>query len=388
MLISIDWLQVHCRGSIIRTGAYTFKKLEYTTQVFNSIEDLYRGTQYIASICSQPKSGILHPATVIIKFINKLLYSPTLFTTVDNVLNSLGLEYKGLTRLDIAADFNSFKNGLHPENLIGKMMNMKIRKVGYTKGKVHFEQSDRMKFETLKFGSGSSPISCYLYNKSKELKDVKMKPYIVDTWKASGIDIGKDVWRLEFAIKGNNLFLKELGTGENIRVDIWNIRNPEFLKTLFYSLQTSYFRFKIPGADKNISRWKDLEILPNFTYFAERVFISECEDSTRADKIFLKKLDKLNNEIRNYAAYREDFLKELTAEFCANKGLTDYYLERIQGTAQSTIKQMKEDQLTIYEKAERQGKTERKQKNIFEQDEEAQRIRNIILKPKQYKHYY
>ena len=387
MIINIDWLQIHTRGKINRNNGYTFELLKYSTQVFEQIENLYLGTEYIASICSSPKSHILHPNTVIIKFINRQLYSPTLFTKVDNVLNSLHLEYKGITRLDIAADVNKFKNGLMPENLISKFMKMEVRKIGYTKGKVHFEQSSRMKFETLKFGSGTSPISCYLYNKTKELKDVKMKPYIMDAWKASGLDTESDVWRLEFSIKGNNLFLKELSTGENIRVDIYNIRNPDFLRSLFYSLQFSYFRFKLPGTDKNISRWKDLEILPNYTYFTERVFITETEDSTRSDKIFLKKLDKINDELRNYANYREDFLKEFTAEFCANKGLTDYYLQRVQGKAQSTIEQMKSDQLTIYEKAEREGRTERKDKNIFHQQEEAEHIRNLILKPKMNKNY-
>ena len=104
-------------------------------------------------------------------------------------------------------------------------------------------------------------------------------------------------------------------------------------------------------------------------------------------KIFLKKLDKINDELRNYANYREDFLKEFTAEFCANKGLTDYYLQRVQGKAQSTIQHMKSDQLTIYEKAEREGRTERKDKNIFHQQEEAEHIRNLILKPKMNKNY-
>lgn len=387
MLINIDWLQLHTRGKINRINGYTFKKLEYGTSVFDVVEDLYLGSEYIASVCSSPKSHILHPNTVIIKFINRQLYSPTLFSQVDNVLQSLNLEYKGITRLDIAGDVNKFKNGLHPESLINKFMTMNLRKIGYSKGVAHFEQGSRMKYETLKFGSGSSPISCYLYNKTKELNDKKMKPYIVDSWKASGLNTKEDIWRLEFSIKGNNLFLKELSTGENIRVDIYNIRNPEFLRSLFYSLQYSYFRFKIPGTDSNPSRWKDLEILPNYIYFTERVFITECQDSTRADKIFLKKLDKLNNEIRNYANYREDFLKELTAEFCANKGLTDYYLERIHGSAQSTIQQMKEDQLTIYEKAERAGRTEKTNKTLFDQEKEREHIQNIILKPKQHKHY-
>lgn len=387
MLINIDWLQLHTRGKINRVNGYTFKKLEYGTSVFDVVEDLYLDSEYIASVCSSPKSRIINPNTVIIKFINRQLYSPTLFEKVDNVLNSLNLEYKGITRLDIAGDVNKFKNGLHPESLINKFMTMDLRKIGYTKGVAHFEQGSRMKYETLKFGSGSSPISCYLYNKTKELNDKKMKPYIVDSWKASGLNTEADVWRLEFSIKGNNLFLKELSTGENIRVDIYNLRNPEFLRSLFYSLQKSYFRFKVPGKDSNSSRWKDLQILPNYTYFTERVFITETQDSTRADKIFLKKLDNLNNEIRNYANFRESFLKELTAEFCANKGLTDYYLERIHGSAQSTIQQMKDDQLTVYEKAERAGRTERSNKNLFDQEEEAKRIRSIILKPKQYKHY-
>lgn len=382
MVISIDWLQLHLRGAISRSGSYTFKKLPYSTQVFECVEDVYSGSKYIASICSEPRSSVLHKYTVIVKFINSVLYTPELFTTVNSLISSLGLQFIGITRLDVCADFNSFKNGLMPHTLISRFFNMQYRKIGYSKGSCHFQQKTEMKFQTLKFGTGQSVVTSYLYNKSQELNEVKMKPYIVDMWRASGIDTSRDVWRLEFSIKGNGLKLQldECENPENMSLD--NISSTEFITRLYYSLQYSYFRFKIKSSDKNVSRWQDLDLLPPYPTGAKRIFISEAGDGSRADKIFLKKLDQMNNEVRNYAIFRKDFLNEFMCEVAVSKGLADYYLDKINGEATASIKYLKSEQMSAYENILRHSELSIDDNTLFAEDEKRVKLAHVILSTK------
>lgn len=382
MLISIDWLQLHLRGDIRREAKYTFKKLDYSTQAFSTVEDIYIDDNYFASMVSEPRSQVINPKTVILKVINKNLYSPFMFSQLEDLLKSLNLSYQGITRLDVCADFNYFKNGLHPETLINNFMCLKFRKVGQTKGKCHFEQKTRMHYETLAFGTGKSLIRCYLYNKTKELNEVKMKPYIVDSWKASGLDTKKDVWRLEFSIKGNSLNLIDNRTGELQKVDLKNLQSREFLNNLYYSLQNQYFRFKRDTGDKNVSRMPDIQLLPDNPANWKRLFLTEAGDVTRADKIFIKKLDRMNDEIRNYANYREEFMTELISEVCTTKGLTDYYLKKVQGKATNTLLYLKEQQETMYEELKRKSEKETKDIHLFTEEERKERIKKIVLNTK------
>ena len=382
MLINIDWLQLHLRGSISRSDDFTFKKLNYSTQVFKCIEDIYLKNEYVASLVSEPHSQVLHPNTVLLKIINKQLYSPTLFILVEKLIKSLNLEFIGITRLDVCADFNRFANNLHPEKHINNFMTLKIKKLGQTKGKCHFEQKTRMHYETLKFGTGNSLICSYLYNKSKELKDVKHKPYIVDNWIASGLDVNNDIWRLEFSIKGNSLNLLNQSSGELETLSMENLKNKDFITKLFYSLQYHYFRFKKITEDKNVSRWPDIQLLPPGPVDWKRLFLTDAGDVSRADKIFVKKLENMNDEIRKYANFRSDLLEELMCEVVTTKGLQDYYIKKIHGKYTPMVQRLKESQTTMYQELQKSEQAKKENQSLFNEDEKLAKITSIVLKPK------
>jgi hypothetical protein len=209
-----------------------------------------------------------------------------------------------------------------------------------------------------------------------------MKPYIVDLWKASGLNTNKDVWRLEFSIKGNSLNLIDNRTGELQKVDLKNLQSREFLNNLYYSLQNQYFRFKRDTGDKNVSRMPDIQLLPDNPANWKRLFLTEAGDVTRADKIFIKKLDRMNDEIRNYANYREEFMTELISEVCTTKGLTDYYLKKVQGKATNTLLYLKEQQETMYDELKRKSEKEQKDIQLFTEEERKERIKKIVLNTK------
>lgn len=387
MVISIDWLQLHFNGQIVRSEKYKWETLEFSTQVFLSVENVYLDNYYIASVLSHPRSQILDPDMVIIKIINKVLYDDKLWEILDNFVKSLGLIYKGITRLDICADFNTFKFGKHPENLINEFMKLDIRKVGQGKGTVHFEQSDRMKYQTLKFGTSKSLICCYLYNKSKELQQVKMKDYIIDKWRASGIDCNRDVWRLEFSIKGDSLALLDEETGELLKPNLDTLRDYEFLSKLFFTLQKQYFRFKRKTKDKNKSRWPDIELFNYSPTLPRRLFITETGDGSRADKIFLRKLDGLNNEIRKYAKFRENFLEELICEFAIDKGLADYYIKRINGRATEALIYLNQIKSENYDELQKNKRAQNLNQDLFSREKHLINLKSNLLDKKLLNHY-
>lgn len=349
MIINIDWLQLHCRGTFRSGGSYTCTKLKFSTNVFSVVHDVYYLDRYFLSIQSVPKSSVLHDDTLIIKVINSMLYSADMWDILDRFLASNDILYIGITRIDVCADFLTFKNNLKPQNLIKMYMSGKLRKVGISKGSTHFTQKKTLSFETLKFGSPSSLVSAYLYNKSLELRQVKSKPYISDQWASSSPASNGDFWRLEFAIKGNNMELVNAVTGVVDTINLQLLRNSDKLNSLYFSLLAQYFRFKQDYAGKNISRAPDLVLFDDLSEPHVRSLINIDNNGTRSDKIMLRQLDNINNQMRSYAKTREPFLTELITEFAMSKGLVDYYLERCNGQATDVLSHIKSCNLALYE---------------------------------------
>lgn len=385
MVISIDWVQLHVRGNIARNTPYQFKQLDYSTQVFKCVEDVYFNDVYIASVCSIPRSSVIHPLTVIVKIINNILYHPDKWSIITSFIDSLQCEYIGITRLDICADFNTFYNGLYPETLINKFMTMQARKVGQSKGQCHFHQRTSMNYSTLKFGTGESVVCSYLYNKTKELNEVKMKQYIVDMWQSSGIDVNKQVWRLEFSIKGNSLALLDKSTGELNKPNLQTLQDKDFIYKLYYSLQNQYFKFVKFDGKKNISRAPPITLLPPYPTDSKRVFLTESGDGSRADKIFLKKLDGLNNELRNYAKLRQNNIDELVCEFAISKGLTEYYVKKCKGVAYDKLKYLITNQSSVYDELSKIDNNKSNSQSLFNYQDECLRLNKLILQSKQKK---
>lgn len=298
MAVVIDWLQVNATGRMTDSVAAQLELQPYSTRVFKSIYILKSFTEDIVTIACNPLSPVIPSDTHLIKFHNKLLYSTDLEQRIEYTLNYLGLTYKGLSRLDIAHDFNKFSNNLMPQNLICRFLSNQWLHVGKQGFKVFGKGGVNQSFEYLRFGSNNSELAVYLYNKSVELQEVKDKPWIREFWSQLGLNQTSDVWRLEFSLKGNRLHYVDSQSGTIERLTISNVFDQTFLHHFYYSLVAKYFKFVRPETNSNVSRMKQVKLFDECYNRFDFIKLNDKKESDRSVKIFIKKLEEFNSIVR------------------------------------------------------------------------------------------
>ena len=298
MAIVIDWLQVNATGRMSDSVISQLELQPYSTRVFKSVYILRAFTEDIATIACNPLSPVIPSDTHLIKFQNKLLYSTDLEQRVKYILDFLGLTFKGLSRLDLAHDFNKFANNLMPQNLINRFLTQKWLHVGKQSFKVYGKGGINQSFETLRFGKNDSELSVYLYNKTIELNEVKDKPWIREFWSQLGLNQTSDIWRLEFSLKGNRLHYVDSQSGTIERLTISNVFDQTFLHHFYYSLVTKYFKFVRPETNRNISRMQQVKLFDECYNRFDFIKLNDKKESDRSIKIFIKKLEEFNSIVR------------------------------------------------------------------------------------------
>lgn len=303
-ILSIDWLQINVKRAPDNLGSFhTFfkaKNLPLGTRHFKLVQELYTDGKRVATVVSQPHSPLLDPKMMLIKFDNWILYGKDLPTYVKQFLTLNQLTFQNISRVDVCADFQQFANRMEPQNFIHKFVRStaikfgkcsKFRAVGSQVGTVHV-------FESLKFGSNLSEISYYLYNKTKEMAEVKHKPWIAERWKKAGFNMEKDTWRLEFSIKSGAKEMLNTDTGETKLLASLNILEYPTMNLTYNILRNHYFRFVWNDGQVRKARMRELKL---FAGDYSKYTIIDCEgkhDSTRATKIFIRKLEEVNQELR------------------------------------------------------------------------------------------
>lgn len=290
-ILNLDYLQLF---GVIPVRSHradlTYELLPYGSRHFSRIEKLMLNGEYVAVLESEPRSLILKEKSCLLKIENHILYEKNCFLKIDSLIQAVGFNYLSISRLDIAVDFVNFENNLKPETLINGFLREKYLRNGRGKYMVIGEQKNVKAVEYLRFGSKSSEINTYLYNKSKEMRDVKLKQHIAESWNSLQYGDDEDVWRLEHSLKSQACNYFDKRTGEIIKLNLDVIRNNEVLLNLFASLTDKYFDFKVNDGQQNKSRMRS-KVLFNFDEVSlKRVNFVTKKDITRADKVFLKRL--------------------------------------------------------------------------------------------------
>lgn len=327
--ILIDWLQVFCVGHLKKSNILIYKELQYGTKVFSTVIEIWYRNEFIATLAYLPRSRALNPLGCLIKLKNNCLYSDKPAELLEMVLFETGFEFKSISRLDLCTDFNSFNNCYQPENLIKDYLQLKITKKGKNKATCHFWQGQQIEFQTLRFGTNSSDISFYLYNKTQELKDVVFKKYIVDNWQIQNLDVLKNVWRLECSIKGNIYKKVNKQTGEISTLNLNDLKNVSNLEGIFFYYLHRNFEFVINSNIKNKAQKKKIKLFSENYELMEFTKPFKTDDCTRMDKIFINMLESYNCEIRNSKRYYKDDLEYIIKDYCEKKGITDFYYKKI-----------------------------------------------------------
>lgn len=307
--LSIDWLSFHGTfDNITPTGDYTVKQSDYGTKIFAEIYHYYyQGTQ-VATVTTKPRSTALKQDLAIIKFDNWCLYIPNLYEFANYIMKIIGFKAKGFSRLDIALDFNRFENGIDGHTLISKFVQDEYLHNGRGKFAISGVQKFTSTFEYLRLGSQSSPIRAYLYNKTTEMAEVKQKNYITDLWRQEGLDVSKNVWRLEFSLTSGAFDWVDATTGECTFQNEVDYTKLSFLQPLYQACVNKYFDFRKNDGTKNKSRMQKINLI-NLTKTAIIRNFPTLQTSTgRREKILLHSIYKF---VQRYDIQDKDKINEV-----------------------------------------------------------------------------
>lgn len=307
-ILQVDWLSLYCKGkpAIIERFDLRFEKVKFGTPHFKEFVRLIdtETNECIGDIQYDPKTPIIPEDAIILRFENRQLYKEDWQSMVNQTVFKMHFDIKNISRIDICADFQMFANKLTPQNLIKGFLENKYLKVGVKKYALQGEQiySGGHKYPYIRFGKRDSGVAVYLYNKSLEMREVKNKPYIVETWKKARFREDRDVWRLEFSIDPSKINI--YGKKGDFELEIYklvkhSLMTERQLAELFDTLVEKYFDFRINDANTRIDRMKRLELFTNKPCATLRIKAkTDHAQSNRMDKIVIKKLTNYAKECR------------------------------------------------------------------------------------------
>ena len=348
--ISIDWLAFYVKfdagafvpmadpnGKVLGLWSWGYKKCEYGTRQFAELWQVSFNGELIAEVQTRPHSGILAGECGIIKFENRLLYTPNLWDIVEQFLTEHFIHILNISRIDICADFNAFKD-YECRQFIDDFLNSRNRHKGKGIGAAYFNHYSHrehkcsvavVKYTGLTFGSRNSGVRVYLYNKSFELLTVKNKPYMRELWKQPGLDTTQDVWRLEVSITADGKKFKDANTGDIHEITPDSVKNAPELVKLFHTYVRKYFSFikNRPGIT-NISREPIITLFDYYDFYTHRAANNQsC--SNRTERILIKQLWQLAQTYRGYDLHSDEGLTKSLADSVAKScGLEQWLREK------------------------------------------------------------
>lgn len=310
-IVSLDWLQFFVDLSCYQVPYYCEENLlSIRTRTFSEVCSISIHGNRVAQICRKPYSSVISPTCGTLKIENEYLYVSNAERIIEQVLKEFNIRILSVTRVDICGDFERICNR-QPSQLIKDLINGEVLKVGHAKFYAHGEDlwkakgvrqigentwvcpnswevvgaRSSMKLDYLRYGSNSSNVCCYLYNKSKELREVKDKPYIRCRWGKTHAD----VWRLEFSIKGRRMSFIEKESGVVLPQD-WKLYLSGYLCDMYTSLALHYFNIRENTGQVRKDRERLVPLWQGCVATHVLADIHDKHASNRSDRIFVGKL--------------------------------------------------------------------------------------------------
>lgn len=375
--ISVDWLQVYCKNNLSAVPEkgyadmreFTTKKTDRVTPLWTEVYTVYMGNMEVAEYCRFPRSSAMDAKGCTIKLHNRVLYSAQFIKVLRAIIDFLGVDYVGVTRLDLCYDCNFLSNHrsvhdflfqyfVHAPYCSGHIIRNGSRKIQVNATRTTHGATT---ISAMRWGSKSSSVGVYCYNKSLELLEVHDKPWIRDAWEQAGlvndydsvgwaslddrdkqkcIDDGRtngylktSVWRFEISIKSEGRDIINLSTGQLFRIDLSYLTTQEYIEKLFYVYASKYLDFRESTGQSEIRNYPKMcifEVSGNTEL--KPVHINKCADTGRTEKIAANRLRKL-----------AETYSDLTTQDLSAINAAVNFLYEISGMKKSEIEQRKYD---------------------------------------------
>ena len=338
--ISLDWMQFYCERSpwavpsafTTTKGSYEVEKQSYSTNLWLDVYIIkHRGREF-ATLCCNPRNSGMPECGCTLKLANRVLYSHEWLSESKSIMAEMGLRYKGITRVDVAYDCNVLAGGRSVPGFLMQYFSHApyceghIIRSGSRKVTINATRSNKgsVEISAMRWGSKGSDIGAYAYNKSLELREVKDKPWIRETWEKAGLidafneeewaklsekekqrkieqgDVQQliecPVWRFEISIKAHGKDLLNLETGELFKLDINYFEQQNAIENLFYTYAAKVFDFRMSTGQTTIRNYPPLRIFEMSRKVTERpVRVSLLADTGRTEKMIVNRLEALQS---------------------------------------------------------------------------------------------
>lgn len=318
-VLSIDWLSIFCvyagEGNVWEPKpcqGFDYKREDFGTRSFSvfhrvRIANDEGGWDEFAEVQSVPYSPVLPQYAIIIRFVNRVLYMPDFWNVAQRLLTANDIQVRGISRIDICADFNQFAT-IDPRALIEGFAAKKYRHIGRGVGSLAFNHGVHHKeygvnYTGLTFGKHVSDAHVYLYDKSFELMTQGDKPWIRERWKRVGLDV-RNVWRLEVSIKSSGLKFKDKKSGETIEIAPDMVPDGDALDKIYQTFVRKLFSFIVNRQGiTNITREPRLKLFEDAPAY-DRGSISNLSPGNRMERILIRQLWQMSDVYRG--AYIHD----------------------------------------------------------------------------------
>lgn len=283
--LHLDWLEVHCLEpsySDLRTADYfrrcgwVVREREYGTKVYQEMFTLLEPntSEPMIEIRRSPNLAksdglqVLDPLSCHIRLANRACYFQSPAALLWQFLVEYKYEFRRISRIDLALDFEKFDSGDYPAKFLLRYLRGTYRKINVTRVNPHGEDLwEGQSWNSISWGAKKSKVGTKLYDKTRELREVKDKPYIRQSWLACGLiddfysmtKVKEDgtsytpaIWRLEFSLTSDVrgwVVIEDESTKDGKR----SIRNTldcyfsdQQCLDIFASLVDHYFHFKLP----------------------------------------------------------------------------------------------------------------------------------------------
>lgn len=210
--VNIDWLEVFCIETEARNADY-FKRCGLVVNCRDYGTPQYREMFSVSDESGEPfieirrnpyslkcQGGIFEEGACHLRLVNIACYRKDPIGDLRNFIIQHGYRFQNISRVDICLDFLHFDDGKDPSEFLCQYAKGDYFKQHLSKISPHGVEVVGSDFEghgidgpysrqysSWKWGAPSSAISVKLYNKSKELAEVKEKSYIRKQWLAAGL---------------------------------------------------------------------------------------------------------------------------------------------------------------------------------------------------------
>lgn len=294
--INIDWLEVFAKeigpqhdASYFRHAGFSVQEREYGTRIYKEMFTLIDAAGHpFIEVRRNPKNPLLHVSATHIRFHNRTCYYHDVAQVMLDFLQQYDYQFMNISRIDICLDIVRFDDNTLPRVFMQRYMRGKFSKINQSN--IHAHGTDNWTgrvWNSVSWGSPSSPIGTKFYNKTLELYDPKTdsygKPYIRQAWLECGLideptrctlkGEKQEIWRIEFSIRSavKRWVAIELNGKakhyQSLRNTLQQYDSREKLLVMFASLAQHYFHFKRyvmeqrkdRCPDRQLFRWQNIE---------------------------------------------------------------------------------------------------------------------------------